>query len=121
MRKYVTLVIGVITMAPLTRAADGIRSVYRDDLAGTVESRVASELDGLVAMYKNLHAHPELSRAENKAAKNVARHLKDAGYQVTTGVGGTGVGGLMDNGPGPTVLIRGDMDALPIGEETGPP
>jgi len=120
MRKYVTIVVGVILM-PTYAHADGIRSVYREDLAGAVDSSVASQLDGLVAFYKNLHAHPELSRGESKSAQNIAKRLKEAGYQVTTGVGGTGVVGLMDNGPGPTVLIRADMDALPIVEETGLP
>jgi len=113
--------ISVFHLAASALAADGVRAVYRENLASMVETRAASELDGLVTFYKDLHTHPELSRMEKESAGKIAQRLEAAGYKVTTGVGGTGVVGLLDNGPGPTVLIRGDMDALPITEETNLP
>ncbi|MFF9551209.1 amidohydrolase [Methylobacterium fujisawaense] len=68
--------------------------------------------------YKDLHANPELSMQEHRTAGIAAKWLKDCGYEVTEGVGGTGVVGLLRNGDGPTVLLRADMDALPIEEST---
>jgi amidohydrolase len=78
-------------------------------------------LDDLAAFYRDLHAHPELAFAERRTATLVAERLRALGYRVTTGVGGTGVVGLLENGDGPTVLLRADMDALPVEEQTGLP
>ena len=75
----------------------------------------------LEAFYKDLHAHPELSMQETRTAALAADRLRKAGYEVTTGVGKTGVVGLLRNGEGPTVMLRADMDALPIQEATGLP
>lgn len=75
----------------------------------------------LEAFYKDLHAHPELSMQETRTAALAADRLRKAGYEVTTGVGKTGVVGLLRNGDGPTVMLRADMDALPIQEATGLP
>jgi len=71
--------------------------------------------------YIDLHQTPELSRHEEKTAAKVAARLKALGYEVTTGVGGTGVVAILKNGKGPTVLVRTDMDALPVEERTGLP
>lgn len=76
-------------------------------------------LDGLEATYRDLHAHPELSMQEVRTSGIVADRLVGLGYAVTRGVGGTGVVGLLENGPGATVLLRADMDALPMQETTG--
>src|SRR6185436_18025333 len=76
---------------------------------------------GLEELYRDVHAHPELSLQEQRTAGKAAEHLRDAGYAVTTGVGGTGVVGLLANGDGPTVMLRADMDALPLEEATGLP
>ena len=73
------------------------------------------------ALYKDVHAHPELSMHETRTAGLAADHLRAAGYEVTTGVGQTGVVGLLRNGDGPTVMLRADMDALPVREATGLP
>ena len=73
----------------------------------------------LADIYCDLHAHPELSFQEERTAGIVADRLRALGYDVTTGIGGTGVVGILDNGPGPTVLLRADMDALPMAEKTG--
>jgi amidohydrolase len=78
-------------------------------------------LPNLEALYKDLHSHPELSMQEIRTARLAADHLRAAGYEVTTGVGKTGVAGLLHNGDGPTVMLRADMDALPIEETTGLP
>jgi hippurate hydrolase len=74
----------------------------------------------VVALRRALHRHPELSGEEHETAARVADALRPLGLDVRTGIHGTGVLGVLDGGkPGPTVLLRGDMDALPIREETG--
>jgi amidohydrolase len=75
--------------------------------------------EDLEALYKDLHAHPELPFAEHRTAGIAAERLAAAGFTVTTGIGGTGVAGVLRNGDGPAVLLRADMDALPLREETG--
>lgn len=88
-------------------------------------SDVLSDLDGLLPdlerLYQDLHAHPELSHQEDRTAGLAAERLRAAGFEVTTGIGGTGVVGLLRNGAGPTVMLRADMDALPVKEATGLP
>lgn len=76
-------------------------------------------LPKLEELYKDIHEHPELSMQETRTAHLAEERLRAAGYQVTTGVGKTGVVGLLHNGDGPTVMLRADMDALPIEEATG--
>lgn len=75
--------------------------------------------DDLIALYRDLHAHPELAFEETRTAAIVTERLTALGWEVHTGVGGTGVAAILDNGPGPTVLLRADMDALPVTEQTG--
>ena len=75
----------------------------------------------LETVYKDVHSHPELSMQEHRTAGIAAKWLRDCGYEVTEGVGGTGVVGLLRNGDGPTVMLRADMDALPVAELTGLP
>src|SRR5579862_8775451 len=86
---------------------------------------VLGNLDGLLpdleTFYKDLHSHPELSMQETRTAGLAADRLRAAGYEVSTGVGKTGVIGLLRNGEGPTVMLRADMDALPVEEATGLP
>jgi hippurate hydrolase len=82
---------------------------------------IESRLPALVDLYEHLHRHPELSYREVNTARRLAEELKIAGSEVTTGVGGLGVVGLIKNGRGPIVLVRADMDALPVTEETGLP
>lgn len=92
----------------MTRAADV--------LAGLPEVRVWQE-----DLYRDLHEHPELSHQEQRTAKLVSDKLTELGFQVTDGVGGTGVVGILRNGEGSSVLMRADMDALPVAEATGLP
>jgi len=76
-------------------------------------------LPDLESVYKDIHAHPELSMQETRTAGIAADRLRAAGYEVTTGVGKTGVVGVLRNGEGPGVMLRADMDALPVQEATG--
>lgn len=84
-------------------------------------SDLESLLPGLQALYEDIHTHPELSMQETRTAGLAADRLRAAGYEVTAGVGKTGVVGLLRNGDGPTVMLRADMDALPVQEATGLP
>lgn len=86
-----------------------------------VAAQIAKDMPGLMEIYRDLHAHPELSKQEVRTAALMAKHARAAGYQVTEGVGGTGIVAVLRNGEGPTVLIRADMDGLPVTEETGLP
>lgn len=79
-----------------------------------IQERVRHESASLFDLYKHLHTHPELSFQEEKTAARVAEELRTAGFEVTTGVGKYGVVGVLRNGSGPTVLVRTDMDALPV-------
>ena len=95
----------------------------------SVEKAAVSELPSLLAIYKDIHAHPELSGHEEKTSVLVAKELRAAGCEVTENFGKYdnpnlkcyGVVGVMKNGDGPTVLVRTDMDALPVDEDTGLP
>ena len=87
--------------------------------SGALSSGVDRILGNLEALYKDVHQHPELSMQEERTADIAAERLRTAGFDVTTGVGKTGVVGLLENGDGPTVMLRADMDALPVSEQTG--
>ncbi|MGH7944691.1 MAG: amidohydrolase, partial [Opitutaceae bacterium] len=87
----------------------------------TVARKIAAEYASLETLYRDLHARPELSLMEERTAGVVAAELRAAGFQVTERVGGHGVVGVLKNGPGPTLLIRTDLDGLPVQEETGLP
>jgi hippurate hydrolase len=97
-------------------------------VAQDVATFVKSETPTLVETYKDIHAHPELSHFEARTSNILAAAMRDAGYTVTERVGrypdgsqAYGVVGILKNGSGPTLMIRADMDALPIVEETGVP
>jgi hippurate hydrolase len=88
-------------------------------------SELLASLEGLLPelekLYTDVHAHPELSMQETRTARIAAERLRAAGYEVATGIGKTGVVSLLRNGAGPTVMLRADMDALPVKELTGLP
>src|SRR3982751_5052097 len=104
-------------LAPALRAQDSLKQI------------ADQELPSLLAIYKDVHQHPELSGQEKETSQMVAKELKAAGCEVTENLGkysepgpvGYGVVGVMKNGDGPVVLVRTDMDALPVSEETGAP
>lgn len=87
--------------------------------AEPLREAVAADMPSLIAIYRELHANPELSFEEEKSSARLAGEAKKLGFDVATGVGGHGVVAVMRNGPGPTLLIRTDMDALPVAEQTG--
>ena len=97
----------------------GSRSANWQESAQAILEPLEALLPDLETLYKDVHSHPELSMQETRTAGIAADRLREAGYDVTTGVGKTGVVGLMRNGDGPTVMLRADMDALPIEEATG--
>jgi amidohydrolase len=108
----------------LMLALSPLAAAIADDLHG----QVSSQLPALVDTYKHLHSHPELSHHEEQTAALLAAELRKAGYSVTERVGkypdgsqAYGVVGILKNGKGPTLLIRADMDGLPVTEETGLP
>jgi len=83
-----------------------------------IQSRANQEYASLDQLYKHLHANPELSFHEEKTAERIATELEKAGFTVARNVGGYGIVGILKNGSGPTVLVRTDLDALPITENT---
>ena len=91
------------------------------ELAKKVAKLVDEEEDRLVKFFKHLHANPELGFQETKTAALVAKELKELGYETHTGIGKTGVVGILKNGEGPVVLLRTELDALPVEEKTGLP
>jgi len=107
-------------LAAVVDAAPAAPPAAPADLDGALAGLDAlyPELD---ALYQDLHRHPELSRHETQTATKMAERLRALGFEVTERVGGYGVVGVLRNGPGPTVLVRTDLDALPITEETGLP
>lgn len=90
---------------------------FKEKLDGALEA-ILPEMEEI---YKDLHRHPELSMQEKRTSQIAADYLRKYKWEVTEGIGGTGVVGLLKNGKGATVMLRADMDALPITEETGLP
>jgi len=112
------------TVAAIVAAAVALQLSARaqsSDPRTAVTNLVDKEFPGLLELYKHFHANPELSFQEEKSAARLAGELSRAGYVVTAKVGGHGVVAVLKNGDGPTLLIRGDMDALPVKEQTGLP
>lgn len=79
---------------------------------------IDQQLPSLVKTYQWLHTHPEVSFQEQETAKYIADQWQKSGFEVTTGVGGNGIVGIIENGPGPAVMLRCDLDALPVMEQT---
>ena len=94
----------------------GVRASAADPTSIT-----AKELPSLVSLYKEIHAHPELSLHEEQTAARMAKELRDAGLEVTERVGAHGIVGVLKNGDGPVILVRTELDALPVKEQTGLP
>jgi amidohydrolase len=90
-------------------------------LADPISDQVRADMPGLMEMYRDFHSHPELSMQETRSAGILAAEARKAGFEVTTGVGKTGVVAVLKNGPGPVLLLRADMDGLPVIEQTGLP
>jgi hippurate hydrolase len=106
------------------QADRGRQAALPDNLKARVakiNEAIAADLTGLEKLYKQLHQSPELSYREKKTSARMAAELRALGFTVTENVGGYGVVGVLQNGKGPTVLVRTDMDALPVSEATGLP
>ncbi|RVT91031.1 M20 metallopeptidase family protein [Sphingomonas crocodyli] len=109
----------MMKIAPLLACAAMIAATPA--LADPLGDAVKADMPGLMTIYKDLHVHPELSFKETRSAGILAAEAKKAGFTVTSGVGQTGVVAVLKNGPGPVLLLRADMDALPVTEATGVP
>lgn len=119
---HAIIAMGVVALpsAADDRAGSGAKAPDATTL-GEIDKRIDSSLPQWLDFYKTCHANPELSLQEKESAARIAAAFKKAGLAVTENFGGHGVVGVLENGKGPTVLIRGDMDALPIIEDTGVP
>lgn len=89
--------------------------------ATELQEAIAADYPQLEALFEHLHANPELSMQELKTSERLAKELRGLGYAVTRNIAKTGLVGTLRNGEGPTLLIRADMDALPVEEKTGLP
>jgi len=109
----------------LPRATCALALLLAARISAQTSSSVAGEVRAVYplseALYLDLHQHPELSKHEVQTAAKLANEIRQLGYEVTTGVGGTGVVGVLKNGAGPTVMLRTELDALPVTENTGLP
>ena len=105
--------------AALSLALSFSTSVYADS-PNEVSHQVRADYEShLAPLFEHFHRNPELSTVENKTAARMASELRDAGFEVTEGVGGTGVVAILKNGDGPLVSMRADMDGLPVEEKSG--
>ena len=102
-----------LTTALFALAAPSAANELREDLA--------DDMPALMELYRDLHASPELSFEEHRTARVLAARMRELGFEVTEGVGRTGVVSVMRNGDGPVVMLRADMDGLPVTEQTGLP
>ncbi|MBX3394511.1 MAG: amidohydrolase [Phycisphaerae bacterium] len=109
--------VAVFAVVPDVRA-EGAPS---DDAIRAIDAHITKDLPAWFEFYKVCHANPELSLHEKESSERIAEAFARIGLKVTRHVGGFGVVGMLENGPGPVLLIRGDMDALPVVEETGLP
>lgn len=114
MLRLLSLVLLLLSFAATASA----QSKVSKELVDKIKSQVDNQYASLDALYKHLHSHPELSLVETETAARIAAELKAAKCEVTMGVGGHGVVGVMKNGSGPPLMLRADMDALPIVEMT---
>ena len=110
-----------LVMLPLAALGLVVSEVAAADLKTVVSQQVAKDASYLQSLYRHLHQHPELSYMEEETSNRLADEMKKVGFEVTEKVGGYGVVGVLNNGPGPTIMLRFDMDALPVEEKTGLP
>src|SRR5882757_9969953 len=112
---------GSLVLAALLGMADAARA---GDIAGAraaIDRGFDGQYSRIEALYKDIHSHPELGFQETRTAAKLAAEMRALGYEVTEGIGKTGIVALYKNGPGPTVMVRTELDALPMPEKTGLP
>jgi len=112
------LISGAITFDAIGAQGAALMMMQQTHSSDPALARLPDLLPKLEALYTDVHAHPELSMQETRTAELASERLRAAGYEVTTAIGKTGVVGLLRNGAGPTVMLRADMDALPVEEAT---
>ncbi len=110
----------MLKFTPVSMAALAI-AVASPAQADDLRTDLQADMPDLMELYRHLHANPELSFEEHETAAKLAKRMKALGFEVTEGVGRTGVVSVMRNGEGPTVMLRADMDGLPVVEQTGLP
>lgn len=121
MRKALTAILAAVSLTSIaaaqtpTEETPATAPVVQSEIGATI----AEDMDGLMTLYRDLHANPELSLQETSTAAKLARRLKALKFKVSEKVGGTGVVAVLENGTGPVLLIRADMDGLPVVEQTG--
>jgi amidohydrolase len=115
--------LGVAFSAAALRAQDSATKppAALKERVAAVDKAIDAQIANLFEFYKDLHSHPELSLTEQRTSDKLAKELEKLGFEVTTKVGKLGVVGVLKNGQGPTILVRTDMDALPVVEQTGVP
>jgi len=117
------LLLNILTSMALAAALLGASPVSGQGLSKDLAAKITKSVDAaakwLTDIFKDLHQHPELGFMETRTAGIVAKELKSLGYEVQTGIGKTGVVGILRNGPGPVVMFRADMDALNVEEKSG--
>ncbi|MCE7797567.1 amidohydrolase [Sphingobium sufflavum] len=114
------LMVGTMAVAAVIAMAAGAAPAA-GPAGAQADARIAAEMPALMILYRDLHAHPELSLQEKATAAKLAALVRPLGFTVTEGVGGTGVVAVLKNGAGPVLLVRADMDGLPVVEKTGLP
>lgn len=124
MRHALIAILAAASLSSLASAQTGTPPAADPAIAApppqsAIGGAIAKDMDGLMTLYRDLHASPELSGQETATAAKLARRLKAMKFDVTEKVGGTGVVAVLKNGSGPTLLIRADMDGLPVVEQTG--
>ncbi len=119
-RKHFAALVGCVSLLFLASTSSPTNGrAAAAEPADDVKAWTKEQLPQLIEIYREFHANPELSLHEKATAERLARLWKEQGYEVTTGVGGHGVVAILKNGAGPTVMLRTDLDALPVVEQTG--
>lgn len=120
MRHALTAILAAVSLSSIASAQSAPATPAPPPSAqSAIGAAVAKDMDRLMTLYRDLHASPELSLQEVNTAAKLAKRLKALKFDVTEKVGGTGVVAVMKNGSGPVLLIRADMDGLPVVEQTG--
>jgi amidohydrolase len=102
----------------LATTLSGLLVCHAAHADSAIDAQVDASYPALFALYKDLHQHPELGFQETRTASRLAQEMRRIGFKVTEGVGKTGLVALYENGPGPTVMVRTELDALPLEEKT---
>lgn len=116
-----TALLTIATAALLGAGGGAARALDASRIAPAIEAEVVADYPRLEALYRDIHTHPELGFQETRTAAKLAAEMRALGFTVTEGVGRTGVVAIYHNGPGPLVLVRTELDALPMKEQTGLP